>query len=95
MAKTDLIVTNNIRDFDTRVLTSWNIKAQLPDDFLCDLFDDYPEEMVQVVRKQSQKYRRRPLTFTELLSLLSKIDGANLPKFVGKIRYLEFGDNVV
>ncbi|MDJ0618276.1 MAG: PIN domain-containing protein [Calothrix sp. MO_192.B10] len=87
-ARSDIIVTNNLTDFDTNALTPWNITAQSPDDFLSDLFDKYPEEMVQVIGKQSQKYRRQPLNADELLSLLSKTDGANLPKFVAKIRSL-------
>lgn len=84
MARTNIIVTNNITDFDAKALNPWNIKAQSPDDFLSDLFDSSPEKMVQVVRKQSQKYRKRPLSVTQLLALLSKKDGANLTKFVGK-----------
>jgi hypothetical protein len=52
---------------------------------LTNLFDDNPKEMVQVVRQQAQNYKRRPMNFVELLALLSKKDGANLPKFVDKI----------
>ncbi len=95
IAKADILVTNNLTDFDPQALALWNIKAQSSDDFLSELFDDYPEEMVKVVRKQSQNYRRRTLTVAELLSLLSKTNGANLVKFAGKVRYLEFGNNVV
>ncbi|MDM9384166.1 PIN domain-containing protein [Chlorogloeopsis sp. ULAP01] len=92
VARADIIVTKNLTDFDAQALTPWNIQAQLPDNFLSDLFDHYPEEMVQVVRKQSQKYRRHSLTVTELLALLNKPDGANLSKFVSKIRELGFDD---
>lgn len=94
VARADVIVTNNIIDFDAQALTPWNIQAQSADDFLSDLFDDYPEEIVQVVQKQSQKYRKYPLTVTELLSLLSKQDGANLVNFVSKIRSIGFDDAV-
>ncbi|MBD6619646.1 PIN domain-containing protein [Komarekiella sp. 'clone 1'] len=95
VARVDILVTDNLTDFDTKALTPWNIKAQSPDDFLSNLFDDYPEEMVQVVRKQSQKYRKRALTLAELLSFLSKTKGANLVKFAGKVSSFEFGDHVV
>ncbi|NDJ22107.1 PIN domain-containing protein [Nostoc sp. B(2019)] len=95
VARVDILVTDNLTDFDTKALTPWNIKAQSPDDFLSNLFDDYPEEMVQIVRKQSQKYRRRALTLAELLSFLSKTKGANLVKFASKVSSFEFGDHVV
>lgn len=95
MAKADIIVTSNITDFNAEALTPWNIKAQLPDDLLCNLFDNYPEEMVQVLRQQAQKYRRRPLNLAELLTFLSKTDGANLLKLVGKIRSYESHNGVI
>jgi len=59
------------------------------------VFENYPEEMVQVLRQQAQKYRRRPLNFAELLTFLSKTDGANLLKLVGKIRSYESHNGVV
>lgn len=85
MAKASIIVTHNLTDFDAEALTPWEIKALSPDEFLSHLFDDYPEEMVEVLRQQARKYKRRPLTFAELLSLLSKKDGANLQQFVNKV----------
>jgi predicted nucleic acid-binding protein len=94
IAKADILVTNNLTDFDAQALALWNIKAQSPDDFLSELFDDYPKEIVKVVRKQSQNYRRRTLTVAELLSLLSKTNGANLLKFASKVSSVEFGNNV-
>ncbi|KAB8332400.1 PIN domain-containing protein [Scytonema tolypothrichoides VB-61278] len=88
-ANANVIVTSNLTDFNAQALTPWNLKAQSPDDFLCLLFEDYPEEMIQVLRQQSQKYRRRPLSYQELLAFLSKKDGANLQKLVAKIRSYE------
>ncbi|GAA6621507.1 hypothetical protein [Scytonema sp. NUACC26] len=85
MAKANTIVTHNLTDFASKALTPWNMKALSPDNFLTNLFDDNPKEMVEVVRQQAQKYKRRPMNFVELLALLSKKDGANLQKFVEKI----------
>lgn len=68
----DIIVTNNLTDFSTQALAPWKIKAQLPDNFLSDLFDEYPKEMVQVLQQQCQNYKRNPQTFAELLKLLNK-----------------------
>jgi predicted nucleic acid-binding protein len=95
ISKSEILITNNLKDFDVRSVTPWDVTPQSPDDFLSSLFDQDPQTIIQVLRQQSQKYRRKPLTFDELLSLLSKSNGANLSKFVGKIRAWEFGDRFV
>ncbi|WP_016952734.1 PIN domain-containing protein [Anabaena sp. PCC 7108] len=79
--KGDIVVTQNIKDFQKQVLKPWNIKAQSPDDFLCDISEEYPEIMVQVLLTQSQKYKRTPLTLFQLLDKLSN----PIPRFVQKI----------
>ncbi|MDZ8104306.1 MAG: hypothetical protein RM338_01590 [Nostoc sp. DedQUE12a] len=38
---------------------------------------------------------QRTLTVAELLSFLNKTNGANLVKFAGKVRSVEFGNNLV
>ncbi len=86
IAKADFIVTNNIKDFSAKALTPLNIKAQSPDNFLSDLFDTNPEEMVQIVRGQSQKYKKSPRTFVELLDILSR----QIPEFTRKVLLHEY-----
>lgn len=86
-AKANIIVTSNLADFNAEALIPWNIKANSPDNFLCNLFDEYPEEMVEVLTQQCNKYIKRSITLTELLNLLSKKDGANLIEFANKIRF--------
>ncbi|MBD2297433.1 PIN domain-containing protein [Nostoc sp. FACHB-87] len=81
IVKADIIVTNNLNDFQNQALTPWHVKAQSPDNFLSELFDEYPREMIQVLQKQSQNYKRSPKTFIQLLELLSK----QLPGFTSKI----------
>jgi predicted nucleic acid-binding protein len=81
IAKAEIIVTQNIKDFQEKDLKPWNIKSQLPDDFLSDIFEEYPEIIVQVLLTQSQKYKRTPLTFIQLLDKLSN----QIPGFVEKI----------
>ncbi|MEA5594683.1 PIN domain-containing protein [Rivularia sp. UHCC 0363] len=85
MAKANTIVTNNLIDFNAEALNPWNVIALSPDEFLSQLFDVYPLEMVQVVQKQSRRYKKRPLSVDDLLDLLSKKDGANLVNFVIKV----------
>jgi hypothetical protein len=72
IANADIIVTNNLKDFSDEALTCNKIKAQSPDSFLSDLFDKYPDEIVQVIQKQAQNYKRSPQTFVKLLERLSK-----------------------
>ena len=87
LADADIIVTNNLQDFDTQALAPFKIIAKSPDDFLSDIFDDHPKEMVQVILHQAQNYKRSPRTFVELANLLSK----QIPKFTAKI--LSFEEN--
>ncbi|MEH1841198.1 MAG: PIN domain-containing protein [Nostoc sp.] len=90
IARADIVVTNNLKDFNAKALAPLNIKAQSPDNFLSDLFDKHPEEMVQVVHRQSQKYKRSPRTFVELLDLLSK----QIPGFTTKILSHEYSESL-
>lgn len=82
VAKAEIIVTRNIKDFQDEDLNYWNVKTQSPDDFLYDLFEQYPKIMVQILLKQSQNYKRNPRTVVELLDKLSN----QIPKFSEKIR---------
>ncbi len=79
------VMTNDLKDrhvvaaaVEAKANIPWNIKANSPDNFLCNLFDEYPEEIVKVLTQQCNKYIKRSITLTELLNLLSKKDGANL-----------------
>jgi len=90
IARADIIVTTNLKDFDDKALTPWNIKAQSPDDFLCELFNEYPDEMLQVIQQQVQKYRRHPRTFLELLDTLSK----QIPQFTRELILYEYSESI-
>ena len=81
VTKAEIVVTKNLKDFQEQDLKPWNIKSQSPDDFLGDIFEEYPQIMVQVLLTQSQKYKRTPLTFIQLLDKLSN----QIPGFVKKI----------
>ncbi|MCL1467146.1 PIN domain-containing protein [Argonema galeatum] len=85
MANAKIIVTSNLKHFQANDLAPWNIKAQSPDEFLCNIFDEYPDEMVEVVRRQSQALRKPPLTVNELLGLLSK----DIPEFANNVSSYE------
>lgn len=86
-AQADVIVTNNIKDFRENDLAPWNIKAQSPDEFLSDLFDDYPDSILELLQQQSQKYKNPPKSFAELMIFLS--EKAGTPKFASKVLLYE------
>jgi hypothetical protein len=83
MAKADLILTNNLPDFSLSALETWGIKAQSPDTFLSNLFDEYPEEIKFSLNRQFEKYKNPQKSLAELLEFLGK--KANLSNFCKKI----------
>ncbi|MBD2340430.1 PIN domain-containing protein [Calothrix sp. FACHB-156] len=85
-AKTNIIVTSNLKHFKTKDLIHWNITAQHPDTFLSNLYDLDPDSMLQVIKRWSQDLKKPPLTFIELLDLLSK----EIPQFVSKVLLHEY-----
>lgn len=91
-AKADIIVTSNLKHFQAKDLSPWNIKAQSADDFLTHLYDLYPDTMIEVVRRQSQVLKKPPMTVAKLLGLLSKRD---VPKFASKVLFYEYSLDVV
>ncbi len=78
-AKANVIVTNNLTDFKEKDLAPWNIKAQSPDDFLTELFDEHQDSIINFLQEQSKKYKNPPKTVFELLNFLGR--KASLPQF--------------
>jgi predicted nucleic acid-binding protein len=68
-AGAQVIVTNNLKDF--RTLPD-GIEAQSADEFLCNLFDLVPDQMVDLVREQAAALKNPPRSFGELLGGLAK-----------------------
>lgn len=78
-AAAQVIVTQNLRDFSG---LPEGIEAQSADEFLCNLFDIYPDEMVELVRAQAAALRKPPRSLEELLNGLGKL----VPTFAQAIR---------
>ncbi|MEP0879547.1 PIN domain-containing protein [Funiculus sociatus GB2-M2] len=83
VAKADVIVTDNLKDFQAADLAPWGIEAWHQDDFLVYLDDLFPEEMLEVIRQQAADLTRPPSTVTELLDRLERNN--RVPKFARKI----------
>lgn len=48
-ANAKVIVTKNLRDFPTRYLELWEIRAQHPDEFLTQLCQEHTETIIQII----------------------------------------------
>ncbi|MEG3926644.1 PIN domain-containing protein [Microcoleus sp. T3_D1] len=92
-AKADVIVTSNLADFKAKDLAPWNIKSLSPDEFMSELFDEYPDLIVRLLRQQSQRYKKPPKTVAELLEFLEK--KAGMPKFASDILLYEYSLDMV
>jgi hypothetical protein len=74
-----VIVTANLRDF--RDLPS-GIEAVGPDDFLCDLLDLDPDQVVELVVAQARALKHPPRSVDEVLEALAK----SVPSFAEQVR---------
>ncbi|MBH8566498.1 hypothetical protein I8748_30835 [Nostoc sp. CENA67] len=84
VAKAQIIVTSNLKDFSAEALEPWGIEAWHPDDFLLELDNQFPRKMIQVIRQQSEDLQNPPLTVAELLDKLEKNN--KVKKFTANIR---------
>jgi hypothetical protein len=78
-AGAQVIATSNIKDFSP---LPDGIEAQLPDDFLCHLFDLGPDVFVDMLREQAADLTRPPVSFAELLDRLARV----VPDLVHSVR---------
>lgn len=71
-AKAEVIVTLNQKDFPASILSSFDIEALHPDEFIFDLFDLNHALALEAVRRQRHSLRHPPLTTDEFLEMLLK-----------------------
>lgn len=65
-----VIVTQNLKDFPSDSLAPFHIEAQSPDDFLVHLFHLTPESMIRILAEQAKDLRNPPKSLAELLETL-------------------------
>lgn len=73
-----VIVTANLKHFTA---LPDGVEAQSPDEFLCNLFDLDPVEMVELLRRQAADLQRPPVVFDDLLERLRRVT----PEFIGLV----------
>jgi predicted nucleic acid-binding protein len=84
-AKADVIVTFNLKDFPGAILSNHDIVAQHPDDFIADLLDLYPWQVLEAVEAIQTRLKKPPVDFDEYLTILVN---QGLPTTVEIIRQL-------
>ncbi|MHC0066477.1 hypothetical protein ACWATR_26765 [Nostoc sp. UIC 10890] len=82
VAKANIIVTSNLKHFQDQDLAPWQIEAKSPDEFLTELYNLYPQQLIEILKLQSQSLKKPPISFFELLELLSR----EVPKFTSNIK---------
>ncbi|HHH29989.1 MAG TPA: PIN domain-containing protein [Polyangiaceae bacterium] len=80
-AGAQVIVTSNLKDFKT---LPDGIEAQSPDDFLLNLFDLAPDDMLELLERQAAALKSPPVALDELLTGLGKA----VPRFEEAVRAL-------
>ena len=80
--RSQIIVTQNLKDFPQDALAPFEIEAQSPDEFLTSLFYAYPDEMITILKEQAEYLHNPPMTVSEVLDALS----INIPRFVNHAR---------
>ncbi len=73
VARADVIVTRNLRDFPAEVLDRYDIEAQHPDEFVCHLLDLAPVLVVDTVREQQADLTNPPVPMAELLAIFERV----------------------
>lgn len=82
IAKAEVIVTSNLRDFPPESLNPWGIVALHPDVFLNRLYEIAPDLMANLVWQQAEDLKNPPLSVGELLIRLRE----EVPVFADKIQ---------
>jgi predicted nucleic acid-binding protein len=79
------IVTWNLADFPAEDLASHGVRVCTPDDYLCDLLDAWPDEVLDSVVRLAGEKRHPPMTPVDLTNSLAK---AGVPAFAQRLPLL-------
>ena len=65
-----VILTKNVKDFPAEPLTARGVTVCEPDEYLTELFDHHPDELVGIVRDMAADRRSPPMTANEVVDAL-------------------------
>ena len=83
-AGSEVIVTENLKDFPTKALEPYNIEAQTPDVFVLHLIELAPSTVRAVVQHQAAALDNPPMTVGEVLDHLAR---SGLPRAAAALRF--------
>jgi predicted nucleic acid-binding protein len=81
-SKSQIIVTQNLKDFPRELLKPFGIEALSPDDFLMLQFSEEQEAVITILRDHISDLKKPPLTTEEALTKLENL----IPRFIRLIR---------
>ena len=82
MSRTDVVVTDNLRDFPPAAVEPLDIEAMTADAFLAHLHDLHPDEVLAAMRALRRAYRHPPYSPGELLRDLA---AKGLPELAARL----------
>ncbi len=85
--QSDVIVTFNLKDFPSNYLSSFDVEAQHPDEFILYLLDLYPVQVCSAAEKVRQRLRTPRMDQGKYLSNLLK---QSLPQTVSRMKELGY-----
>jgi len=71
-ARAQVIVTNNLTDFPTPALQTWDIEAKSPDDFVLDQLDLSRDTVYGAMQRIADSWRQPPGTVTDVIAALER-----------------------
>ena len=77
------LVTWNARDFDCEFIRKHAVTIMDPDEYLCALYEEFPDEVLATITKLAAGKRRPPMTPVDLVDAL---DRAGVQEFASLVR---------
>ncbi|HYO18026.1 MAG TPA: PIN domain-containing protein [Dermatophilaceae bacterium] len=71
-ARAQVIVTNNLKDFPSSALQTWDMEAKSPDHFMLDQIDLSRHAVYAAVQRMADSRERPATTFADILAMLER-----------------------
>ncbi len=81
-ARCDVIVTRNLSDFPAEALAPFSLTLQSPDEFLSELFQLDPKNVLDSLQAQRLNLQKPPL---EVAAFMANLKNQNLPRFTAAL----------
>lgn len=81
-ANAHIIVTHNLKDFPEEYLCTFDLKAQLPDDFLTDIIDLNPDQAIRAFKEMVLNKKNPDLDEYEVLDCLRRVGLKNTADYL-------------